>query len=390
MIFLHLIPNLAVVIVLSCICLVVLHLLRGRMTRATPIRSSQLIFSILTGFIVTVAATNGIMRLVGAQRIDIGTLLISNAVKRTDPARNQIVLVGTSQTTHGIDDVLLEKLINQSGLKFQIIQLALPAMYSIEGDSVLERYMTRTPHLPTAIFIDIGFDSEHVAAIGERRGPFEVTSSNWPRTWQRIKLGWLRYWQNIKAAGTGHPTAALTAVGNFLSDTADSFDFFLCNVTNCAVLRQINPDMPSQYAVGTELIFGHASNFNASSVLAPPALACRTASQNISDDFIEPSLSFRRWQAEKYTSMGVPTVGFYYPPNLTTRTACFQKQFCERIGAYPCLTLDNIPLLTALSFDDWYDPFHVNDRGVPIFTTILARDIERFFASSKAPEGIVR
>lgn len=395
--FLADVPKVAIAIIASCLCVVALHVLRGRMTEATSVQrgqqskrqsvsahTSRLILGLLAGFILTVAITDGALKLLRAQRIHIVSKLISTEVAKTDPMRNQIVLIGSSQTQQQIDNVLLEKLLNQNGVHYQVIQLAIPALFNIEADAVLEEYLARTPHRPTAIFIDTGFDAEYLPAIDQRRDGLAVAASDWPHTWQRIKRSWLRH-----GTDTSGPEPVATRINhamNFLSDVIDSFDFFLCNVSNCGKLRQLDPTVPGQYAAGVAPLSGHDPNFKASLVLAPAALACRTESQKMPADLIEPSLSFRRWQAKKYTAMGVPMVGFYYPPNLDVRSACFQKEFCNRIGTYPCLTLDDRSFLVDLnSYDMWYDPHHVNNLGVPIFTAAFARDIERFFGSGKAP-----
>ena len=398
MTFLPHVPKLAIAIIASCLCLVVLHLLRGRTAEAMAIqqpnlknkrqsasaRTFQLILAVLTGFIFTVVITNRTLKFFGAQRIHVVSKLIGTEVAKTDPTRNQIVLVGSSQTQQQIDEVLLEKLLNQSGAHYQVIQLAVPALFNIEADTVLEEYLARTSHRPTAIFIDTGFDAEYLPTIDQRRDALAVAASSWSHTWQRIKRSWLRHGTDI--IGVRPIATRMNHAMAFLSDVTDSLNFFLCNVSNCAELRQLDPAAPGQYAAGVDPLSGHDPNFKADSVLAPAALACRMASQKMPADLIEPSVSFRRWQAEKYTAGGAVIVGFYYPPNLDVRTACFQRDFCSRIGAYPCLTLDDTSLLVDLnSYNIWYDPHHVNNRGVPTFTALFARDIEKLFAPGKAP-----
>ena len=95
--------------------------------RYASIQPVYLILSIVTGFALTVVVTDGALRSFGAQRINIVSELVSNAVAQTDPKRRQIVLVGSSQTKYDIDGDLLEKLLNENGRRFQIIQLGVDA-----------------------------------------------------------------------------------------------------------------------------------------------------------------------------------------------------------------------------------------------------------------------
>lgn len=392
MTFFPYVPKLAMIVIVSSLCLAALLLLRGRpdiqngwpqrTLACSLVQTYKFVFAILVGFVVMVVITDSALKFAGARRVHVVSKLIGSEVAKTDTTRSQIVLVGSSQTQQQVDEVLLEKVIKESGFDYQVIQLAVPALFNIEADAVLEEYLARAPRRPVAIFIDIGFDGEYLPALDQRRDALAVSSSDWAHTWQRIRRSWLRHEANIGTTADVVPT--LTHMMSFLSDAVDSLDFFFCNVSNCGILRQLDRGVGGQYEAGIAPLRGHDPRFTASLVLTSAELACHSKSQKIPGDLLDPSLSFRRWQAEKYTDRGVPLVGFYYPPNLDLHNACFEKEFCERIGAYPCLTLGDTSLFDLHNFDVWYDPHHVNDLGVPIFTRALARDIVKAFAADKA------
>ena len=372
-----------IVIVLGSLCLGVLQLIRVRSeepekstVKLKRFAIAKFVLCMFAGFIFLVGVTRLGLSIVGLERIHFASQLVTNLVNLTDPARNQIVLVGSSQTAQGIDGAQLEKELRQGGHDFQIIQLSVPALFNIESDYLLERYLARSPHRPTAIFIDVGFDSEYLPAIDQRRNGGAVAASDWPHTIQRIKRVWRRYREDIKLSGFSKPAQTLKYGFEFFAETIDAIDFLTCNLTYCAELLQLDPNVPGQYTVGTQLLYGHAPYAKASEMRTRAELACGTGSPVIPADLMEPSVGFRRWQVQKYLGLGIPIVGFFYPPNLDIGKSCFETRFCERVSPHSCLLLNGTHLLDGLdNYERWYDSHHVNNLGVPILTSALAIDI---------------
>jgi hypothetical protein len=351
-----------------------------RQRRSNYFKAATFMFAVLAGFVVVVVSADIAMNFLGVRRIHTASLLLSNTIKKVDVTRDQIVLIGSSQTAQGINGVLLEDLLHRSGLNLQVIQLSVPAVFNVESDLLLEQYLAKAPRKPIGVFIDTGFDSQPLPIIGLRRGALEIAASGLSATWQRTKISSLRNWEAINGAGLNQPALIMNRTMELVSELGDIASFFLCNISSCGILRQIDPEAPGQYSVATETLTGHAKDFVPDMMIGPAGMACGATRNDLTAEVMEPSLSFRGWQKEKYLDRGIRMVAFFYPPNQSARTACFPQQFCNYFGDKTCLTLGRAILTDLNSFDYWYDPHHVNNVGVPILTAAIARDIENLFA----------
>ena len=97
-----------------------------------------LIFGTVIGMVAGITTTNGTLEFLELHRVHRLSPLLRNAVAKTDPKRDQIILVGQSLSFYGLDGTLVEKLLNQNTNRFQIVQLTVEGVYPIEQDYVLD------------------------------------------------------------------------------------------------------------------------------------------------------------------------------------------------------------------------------------------------------------
>ncbi len=344
--FLHIYPPQTLAILLGVVCVLLAHIVRGR--RRGKVRI--LIFGLVVGIVAGVAGIKGTLSFLGLHRITRLSAIVTNAVASVDPERQQIILVGQSYSIYGLDGAEVQKLINKSGYDLQIIQLTVEGVYAIEQDTELQDYLARAPHLPVAIFFEIGIESRtwQIITPYELYRPLSIEASGVSHTWDRIEGSWNLH-RPQRDAGATNIAAFTAALGLFLADVRASVGHFLCNVSNCGVLQQLDPSAPGQYSVGYSDRGGHAPNFKASDISQPKPLACTVRQLSAKQStLLALSLNLRRWQAKEYKALGVPLVAFYRPPSLYESERCFAKAFCANIGSYPCLNGENLPGLKAI------------------------------------------
>jgi hypothetical protein len=376
-------PPQILAIIIGAIFVVLVHLIRGG-AKSTRI----LILGTVMGVIAGVAAIAGALGFLDLHRNHRVSPLLGSAVASASLERQQIVLVGQSLSFYGIDGALLEKILNQRNSRFQVVQLTVEGVSPIEQDYILNSYLAHAPHPPTAIFFDVGFDSDYWPAVpwDQTYDPLTIAASDWTHTWRRIVSSWELNWTRIREGWPDNLAAVYGYSAQFTSDVAMSFGHFICNTMNCGEIQQLNP-LSSGYSTGYAFRIGHAPQFKDSDIADPFPLKCDTG-----DNFsrLRTSLSMRRWQNHIYLDRGVKLIAFYKPPLLRMSQRCFAVAFCQKIGNSPCLNGEDPALFAELkSPDKWFDQNHLNASGVPYYTQSFARDVIHILHASGVYDGLI-
>ncbi len=261
--------------------------------------------------------------------------------------RPELVILGSSYSSRGLDGPLLERLLAERGVHVRVLQLTWPGAYAYEQDFLLSREL-RAFRLPAAILVEIGSEASVTEKPENRCKPQVIGYRDAERSLWMLRQVWYG----------GHDWDVRTRFEHSLEIVLHSLAYY----TQLGFLRSA--------AIGTPAPFAGFQP-EESSPSPPSAEALREALAQTLPPVANPAATaFRRYQLANWSRRGIGTILFFQPPMASAARRGMVAGICRSLGAN-CLPAAP-GLLSDLSGDYWTDLGHLNRAGAKIWTRALA------------------
>lgn len=271
--------------------------------------------------------------------------VVAGAAADPADARPELVIIGSSYSSRGLDGRLLERLLAEHGLDLRILQFTYPGAYAYEQDFQLNAALRATARPPAAVLVELG--SEH-AVIETPENRFKPQVIGY-RDAERSAWMLRQVWQG-------------SHLSTRLNETLEIVLHSLAHYTHLGFLRSA--------VVGAPL---PVSGFQPeeSSPTSPSETSIRQALAKTLPAVANPAATaFRRHQSSTWNRQGVNTVLFYQPPMASAERRAVVAGICQDL-APDCLPA-NPALLAALNGGYWTDLGHLNSAGAERWTRAMA------------------
>ena len=330
--------------------------------------TAKLLLGLAAGALLGILAIDGVTAALHTSRDSNIRPIVKYVTDTADPAKLQLLLVGSSYSALGVDGKLIERDLARAGIALQVLDLAKPGNFMISQDYTIDYYLARAKKVPEFIFIELG--PEYYNDPGAM-GPSYVNTGTAISDHTADQVPW-----RVRSIG-----AYDAPPGEKFSKYRDLATHVLFHYTDFGLSGQLvaerdlsgapgfspeeTPHVPVKPSELTEL----------AQAPAPPPPGALPAN-------VEFIAKFREMQVRKLKARGAKVVGFYQTAMAPLGMRDYGVQLCAQLHGIPCITANDPALRRKLNNPSlWFDPVHLLHPGAEIYSAWFANQL----ASTLAP-----
>lgn len=352
---------------LAGLALAGVHLLR------VPQRSSRFgaVSLFLLGLILSAASIRLLLNANGIGRETDFDAFVNHGVAVANKTDKPILLFsGASFSRNAIDANQLTQKLNARGYNYQVVSLSLEAASLMERDIHIRQYLKQAPAPPEVIFIETAF-------VTDTRPTFIFGNSKFSdRAIEQFTPG-ATVW-----AATGLVDGGCQSLTDCTKESIFLVLHGVLNAANIGLASQgmIERDVPPRPAFDPTQTPREEIDF------AIEAEAMKTLTATPPADVPVWATSHRHLQRQYLESVGVATVGYYFPPVIAADLRAYAEHLCaSELSGLLCIHPNDADLMSALIGKDyWLDREHLLQAGSDIYTDWL---MEKLIASGVLEAG---